>query len=575
MAMQLGSQQPASLAQHSLPDVSGAEDRVSKARARLQEYWGAFAFSVEVFTQSSIKATFSNDLKFELLELTSLDFTEKTAAPLETKPEGKKKGSKRAVAPPKKLPQSIPETAVNEYGIAPKTLRILEMTDMCTKMNDVIRYSAYTKQGAIESLATLAQQQLEKQAVLRTRQLSIQSNSPNLVNNFATPMVPQMPHQSATNAMMGTGIGAAQAQAQMRASASPRSMKRRTSVAISPSESGHVASPIASPAMGNQLVGSMLGAGTPTLGHAMMSGAPSTTTLTPGMGLGPGVNIVGSPQQTPATSMTSPIFTPMTAVGISSAVASTSGKSNKRVRTASATSALAVTGVGGSKGSSSSAANGIGQGRSRKGTGRKESNAKRKSSIAEDARKEALSLGGVAVAGLQEKVPMVTTGGGMHAPGPLVAAGAVPGAAGMLHRTAPYPSAMASNTALSNALNKARGGSNAIHAFVNGANSVMAGTNGINSQDGSNGYFPALMQPQVSMQPGIYTTVGPQGVQHFSNMGADGSTMGMQTTILGQGYGQGQVQVQVPGGTTSMDSMTVVQPNTVLMESLGVNHASG
>lgn len=91
-----------------------------------------------MFTKGSLKATFTHDLKFDLLEIVSQEFTEYIPRPVddpssspvpEVKSEGKKKGSsKRAVALSKKAMPVIPESAINEYGISPKTLRLLEVS---------------------------------------------------------------------------------------------------------------------------------------------------------------------------------------------------------------------------------------------------------------------------------------------------------------------------------------------------------------------------------------------------------------------------------------------------------------
>ncbi|KAG0287068.1 hypothetical protein BGZ98_004817 [Dissophora globulifera] len=364
-----------------------------------------------VFTRGSIKVTFANDLKFDLLELTSLDFTEdgtlstisdgaSTATTADVKLEGKKKkgSSKRAAVPPKKLPPTIPETVVNEYGIAPKTMRLLEIADVSSKMNELIMFSAHTKMGAIESLAVCAQQLRERQTVLRSRQLSIQSNSPILVNAFATPMlVPQTLQQtssantpSTAGGAAGAGGGVAAAGAVtaakkvlVRASASPRSVKRRPSAAISPSDSGQVSSPREFSAVEDMQGHSTNNAGTPTISHAVMNSAgyihnnsSTSGAAGPGMMTGLKLELVGSPLQqpiAPASSMTSPVFTPSTLTGAPSTSATPMArKGSKRIRTASMTpnmTTATTTGAGGSEAAGSKGSNapgGQGRGRSRK-----------------------------------------------------------------------------------------------------------------------------------------------------------------------------------------------------------------
>jgi len=91
-----------------------------------------------VFAKGSLKATFTHDFKFDLLEIVSQEFIEYIPRPVddpttspvpEGKPEGKKKGiSKKAVAALRKALPVISESAINDFGIAPSTLRLLEVT---------------------------------------------------------------------------------------------------------------------------------------------------------------------------------------------------------------------------------------------------------------------------------------------------------------------------------------------------------------------------------------------------------------------------------------------------------------
>lgn len=92
-----------------------------------------------MFTKGSLKATFTHDLKFDLLEIVSQEFTEYIPRPVddpsnspvpEAKPEGKKKGgSKKGVASSKKAMPVIAESVINEFGISSKTLRLLEVSE--------------------------------------------------------------------------------------------------------------------------------------------------------------------------------------------------------------------------------------------------------------------------------------------------------------------------------------------------------------------------------------------------------------------------------------------------------------
>ncbi|KAG0372594.1 hypothetical protein BGX24_012830 [Mortierella sp. AD032] len=330
-----------------------------------------------VFTKGSLKATFTHDLKFDLLEIVSQEFTEYIPRPVddpssspvpEVKPEGKKKGgSKKAVASAKKALPVIPESAINEYGISHKTLRLLEISDNFAKLNELMLFAAQTKQGPVEGLALYAQGLRDKH--LRAKQIA---GSPSIAAASVMPMSASTSMQGTPQIMTSNPGGPNLSQ--LRDSASPRAVKRRTSVGISPGDTALRDSP----ALDDPQIAMVAGTGThlshqaPSLGGA----GPSTVGLVTGLGL----NMNGSPVPSPLSAVTSPVFMSSNVAGAPAVTAPSSAKATKRIRTASATPTLAAATPNGTKGS---LANGTTTARNRKGAGRKDSNAKRKASMAD------------------------------------------------------------------------------------------------------------------------------------------------------------------------------------------------
>ncbi|KAG0043804.1 hypothetical protein BGZ83_011009 [Gryganskiella cystojenkinii] len=244
-----------------------------------------------VIATGTLKATFSSDYKFDLLELKTVDFRE--------------------------YPSADP----------------VEISDVFSKMSELIQHSAHTKLGAVG------------------------------------------PAYSAGVSSNGSMHGLNQL------SMSPRSMKRRTSVGCSPGDSGVVISPAPSPAMAIAQAHVSVGMITPMMNQnisniSVVGGDYHSPT--PGQGAGLGLSLTGSPRQASSPSMMSPTFLP-------SAAASTPAlpsKTTKRIRTASATPTLSSSNASIPSNSvkSGAATSNNGTGRSRKGGGRKDSATKRKSS---------------------------------------------------------------------------------------------------------------------------------------------------------------------------------------------------
>ncbi|KAG0278528.1 hypothetical protein BGZ96_002351 [Linnemannia gamsii] len=329
----------------------------------------------KVFTKGSLKATFTHDLKFDLLEIVSQEFTEYIPRPVddpssspvpEVKSEGKKKGSsKRAVALSKKAMPVIPESAINEYGISPKTLRLLEVSDIFLKMKELMHHSAQTKQGPAESMASYAQLLREKHAHMRAKQMSA---SPSMSASSVLPMGLN-PVQPASQIMTVNNGGPTSSH--IRDSASPRAIKRRTSVGISPGDTALRDSP----ALDDPHINVTGGPGAPMSLQAstLVGVGPSTSGVVTGLGL----NLVGSPVPSPLSAVTSPVFISSNTTG-NPAGTVPSAKTTKRIRTASATPTMAAAIPSGTKGSTT---NGTTATRNRKGAGRKDSSAKRKASM--------------------------------------------------------------------------------------------------------------------------------------------------------------------------------------------------
>ncbi|KAG0032616.1 hypothetical protein BGZ82_006467 [Podila clonocystis] len=142
---------------------------------------------------------------------------------------------------------------------------------------------------------------------------------------------------------------------------------------------------------------------TPTMSDALMNPLSSIGSPAPSMVTGLGLSMVGSPMNMPSPSMTSPVFTPSTAIAaasITNTPTTTPGtpgpsatvtapgpvKGSKRVRTSTAATptlgSAAIAAANGTKGVIGANGTATPGARSRKGTGRKDS-AKRKSSVAE------------------------------------------------------------------------------------------------------------------------------------------------------------------------------------------------
>ncbi|KAG0206456.1 hypothetical protein BGX28_002089 [Mortierella sp. GBA30] len=520
-----------------------------------------------VFMKGAIKATFASDFKFDVLELTSMDFSvyiprpvdDSASSPLlDVKVEGKKKGSKK-IAPSKKIVSNVPENVVNEFGITSKTMQQLEMSNTISEMSELMQYSTHTKRGATESLAAYSQLLRERQALLGNRQMS-QFQSLSAAHIFTTPMAPQTLDHTVGQTVILANNGSTSIQAQTRASASPRSIKRRTSKCISPSESSLVASPAASPAMDESVTvqthatRNIAHAGTPTIHHPMISNTSISTESNHSVGHLGGLRM----SQTGVPSIASPVFMPNTVPVPSAALPAPTVKGSKRVRRASVTPTLAATmaatASATTNGTKTPHANGtingpiLSPGRNRKGTSRKELTSKRKTSMSEEhsglenptlhsAAGPLESNQSGAVGSLHAATsasPMLSTGSDLGPRTPGASTGLI------LHGPLPHHSPMAMQAVVARAPNIITN-SNGMHVVANGVSAPPV--NSINKDVGGiilSGATPQAQSVELTGQSSVYQLM--QDPASLSNGQGFMNVVGQP-----QSQGQGQIYGHAPG----------------------------
>ncbi|KAF9902888.1 hypothetical protein EC991_004400 [Linnemannia zychae] len=514
----------------------------------------------KVFTKGSLKATFTHDLKFDLLEIVSQEFTEYVPRPLddpsnspapEVKSEGKKKGgSKKTAISSKKVMPMIPESTINEFGISPKTLRLLELADMFSKMNDLLHYTAYIKRGPAESFALYSQFLRDRHALWKAKQMS---SSPSIPAASVMSVGVSASIQGASHTMTSNPGGPNPSQ--LHDSGSPRAVKRRTSVGISPSDTALRDSP----ALDDSQTALAAGTGTilPLQASALGGTAPSATGLVTGLGL----NMVGSPAPSPLSAVTSPIFMSPNVANASTAAAPSSAKATKRIRTASATPTLTAATPNGTKGV---IANGTTTTRSRKGAGRKDSTAKRKASMTDIADTTA-APGALLVGALNMDASLMPNFSSQSASGTLVGnpvRGATPNGSA-LHGPTSQQQQAAHQSSGNHSFNVGMLKGAAINGtpiFMDGASvtvnhSVSDGHAYFASGNRPNGAI--LAEQRTVFQPGTdgLTNYGSPLGQDFTGLGNGGLTLGMMTafsqempTLQAQSQAHGQMQGHIQVG---------------------------
>ncbi|KAF9558859.1 hypothetical protein EC968_006854 [Mortierella alpina] len=121
-----------------------------------------YTSGAKVIMNGALQVTFTGDFRIERLDIATSDFVELIPRPKEDLPpsptldgkiDSKKKGnSKRANLGNKSASHAFPESAVNEYGVSTKVMKVLEISDMRSKMSELIQSTATTtKRGGSES----------------------------------------------------------------------------------------------------------------------------------------------------------------------------------------------------------------------------------------------------------------------------------------------------------------------------------------------------------------------------------------------------------------------------------------
>ncbi|KAF9117834.1 hypothetical protein BGX30_005024 [Mortierella sp. GBA39] len=343
----------------------------------------------KVMSVGSVRVMFATDYKIDLLEITISDFTELIPRPkddasespvIDPKTDSKKKNaSKKASAAAIKCSNySVPESVVNEFGVTHKTMRTLGISDIKSKMPELLGTTTGSNRRSPDSSLTFNTQGLQNGAanhdmpVLPTVTSTI-STGPPAQAPFVT--FGTMPQTDGSHILAGLS--------------SPGIMKRRFSTSLV-TIAGGVVGPgtMQSPPMETAQPGAISAAGTPTLDYASVGGLAThlNNVQGPGGAHGGFVHVSGSFTIPSGVSM-APVAPPSTAA----LPAPNATKSTKRAKNASVASTPTISNKGTAAGSTTSSTATTTTGRSRKGTGRKDSSAKRKGSLAETATVDAIT----------------------------------------------------------------------------------------------------------------------------------------------------------------------------------------
>ncbi|KAK5807751.1 LIM-domain binding protein-domain-containing protein [Linnemannia elongata] len=334
----------------------------------------------KVMSVGSVRVMFATDYKIDLLEITISDFTELIPRPkddalespvIDPKADSKKKNAskKGSAAAIKGSNYSVPESVVNEFGVTHKTMRTLGISDIKSKMPDLLG----TTTGANR----------------RSPDSSLAFNVQGLQNGVANPDMPGLPIVTSTISTappaqapfvtFGT-MPQTDGSHILAGLSSPGIMKRRFSTSLV-TIAGGVVGPgtMQSPPMETAQAGAISAAGTPTLDYASVGGLAThlNNVQGPGGAHGGFVNVSGSFTIPSGVSM-APVAPPSTVA----LPAPNATKSTKRAKNASVASTPTLSNKGAAAGGTTSSTATTTTGRSRKGTGRKDSSAKRKGSLA-------------------------------------------------------------------------------------------------------------------------------------------------------------------------------------------------
>ncbi|KAF9902827.1 hypothetical protein EC991_004524 [Linnemannia zychae] len=346
-----------------------------------------FTSGSKVVSNGSVRVMFATDYKIDLLEITVSEFTELIPRPkddpsespiIDSKADSKKKSAskKAAVTAGKSSSYTIPESVVNEFGVTPKTMRTLGISDIKFKMPEFLQTTTgANRHSSPDSALAFGFQGLQNgpSAVVKpdmsglpavTSTTSTLSTGPPSQTPFVT--YGTMPQTDGSHILAGL--------------ASPGIMKRRFSTSLVTIAGGVVGTgTMQSPTMEIAQPGTKSAAGTPTLDNASVGGLATHLNHVHGPG-GPHGGFVNT-----AAAFSVPSSVSMVAGAPLTAATSTvnATKPAKRAKNASAASTPTLSNKGAAAGSASSIVTApVATSRNRKTTGRKDSSAKRKGSLA-------------------------------------------------------------------------------------------------------------------------------------------------------------------------------------------------
>ncbi|KAG0259758.1 hypothetical protein BGZ95_004592, partial [Linnemannia exigua] len=336
-----------------------------------------YTSGTKVVSVGSVRVMFSTDYKIDLLEITISDFTELIPRPkddplesptVDSKVDARKKSTAKKVAAAAKISSYVvPESVVNEFGVTPKTMRTLVISDIKFKIPELMQTTAgANRRSSPDSALTFGFQGLQNglSAVVK----SDVSGLPPVISNTSAGPPAQAPFVTFGTMAQTDGSHI------LAGLASPGIMKRRFSTSLVTIAGGVVGSgTMQSPTMEITQSGTISAAGTPTLDNASVGGLATHLNNVQGPG-GPHAGFVNTAFTIPSSVTVAP----------PTSVASTTSttKSTKRAKNSTVASTPTLSNKGtAAGGTSSTIAAPTATGRNRKAAGRKDSSAKRKGSL--------------------------------------------------------------------------------------------------------------------------------------------------------------------------------------------------
>ncbi|KAF9945496.1 hypothetical protein BGZ72_001283 [Mortierella alpina] len=345
----------------------------------------------KVIMNGALQVTFTGDFRIERMDIATSDFVEliprpkedlSTSPTLDGKADSKKKSSsKRANLGNKTASHIFPESAVNEYGVSTKVMKVLEISDMRSKMSELIHSTATTKRGGSES------SQQDVNVTVKTEASGMPALSSNMA--MAAPGQPHGPGYDFTaqgdSSHLHAGI-----------LTSPGGIKRRFSSGLVAGVSGMMGpASMKSPSVERSLAN--MNSEAESVGYSGMGGLVTHIGQGQPPGMHQGNSFVGSPAPMPSTPIISSATIPAAMGATNAAPVNNGSKIGKRARNTSVTVTSAPNQAG--KGATAGGATTNGAGRSRKGTTKKDSASKRKGSVVEDTVSTTVTTGASTAAG--------------------------------------------------------------------------------------------------------------------------------------------------------------------------------